>query len=64
MALPPAKNPDIALVFRLRRYFIPFLLPAAALLVLALFQANLTLVATSAGQRLLDHFLHTTPRPS
>jgi ABC-type multidrug transport system fused ATPase/permease subunit len=64
MALPPAKNPDIALLFRLRRYFIPFLLPAAALLVLALFQANLTLVATSAGQRLLDHFLHTTPSQS
>ncbi len=64
MALPPAKNPDIALLFRLRRYFIPFLFPAAALLVLALFQANLTLAATSAGQRLLDHFLHTAPSQS
>jgi len=61
MALPEAKNPDIALLFRLRRYFIPFLFPAAALLVLALFQANLTLAATSAGQRLLDHFLHIAP---
>jgi ATP-binding cassette, subfamily C, bacterial CydC len=61
MALPKAKNPDIALLFRLRRYFIPFLFPAAALLVLALFQANLTLAATSAGQRLLDHFLHIAP---
>ncbi|HEY4783009.1 MAG TPA: hypothetical protein VIH54_14415, partial [Chthoniobacterales bacterium] len=64
MALPQAKNPDIALLFRLRRYFIPFLFPAAALLVLALFQANLTLAATSAGQRLLDHFLHTAPNQS
>jgi ABC-type bacteriocin/lantibiotic exporter with double-glycine peptidase domain len=64
MALPPTKNPDIALLFRLRRYFIPFLFPAAALLVLALFQANLTLAATSAGQRLLDHFLHTAPSQS
>jgi ABC-type bacteriocin/lantibiotic exporter with double-glycine peptidase domain len=61
MALSQAKNPDIALLFRLRRYFIPFLFPAAALLVLALFQANLTLAATSAGQRLLDHFLHIAP---
>jgi len=40
MALPPAKNPDIALLFRLRRYFIPFLFPAAALLVLALFSGK------------------------
>jgi ABC-type multidrug transport system fused ATPase/permease subunit len=61
MAFPQAKDPDIALLFRLRRYFIPFLLPAAALLVLALLQANLTLAATSAGQRLLDHFLHVVP---
>jgi ABC-type multidrug transport system fused ATPase/permease subunit len=64
MALPQAKNPDIALLFRLRRYFIPFLFPAAALLALALFQANLTLAATSAGQRLLDHFLHIAPTQS
>jgi ABC-type multidrug transport system fused ATPase/permease subunit len=64
MALPPAENPDIALLFRLRRYFIPFLFPAAALLALALFQANLTLAATSAGQRLLDHFLHVAPTQS
>jgi ABC-type bacteriocin/lantibiotic exporter with double-glycine peptidase domain len=56
-----AKNPDIAPLFRLRRYFIPFLLPAAGLLVLALFQANLTLAATSAGQRLLDQSLHVPP---
>jgi ABC-type multidrug transport system fused ATPase/permease subunit len=58
MALPKANNPDIALLLRLRRFFISFLVPAAALLVLALLQANLTLAATSAGQRLLDHFLH------
>ena len=64
MALPEAKNPDIALLLRLRRYFIPFLFPAAALLALALFQANLTLAATSAGQRLLDHFLHIAPTQS
>jgi ABC-type multidrug transport system fused ATPase/permease subunit len=64
MALPQAENPDIALLFRLRRYFIPFLFPAAALLALALFQANLTLDATSAGQRLLDHFLHVAPTQS
>ena len=61
MALLQVLNPDIASLFRLRRYFIPFLLPAATLLVLALFQANLTLAATSAGQRLLDHFLHIAP---
>ena len=61
MALLQVLNPDIALLFRLRRYFTPFLLPAATLLVLALFQANLTLAATSAGQRLLDHFLHIAP---
>ena len=61
MALPQVKHPDIALLFRLRQYFIPFLLPAAALVILALFQANLTLAATSAGQRLLDHFLHIAP---
>jgi ABC-type bacteriocin/lantibiotic exporter with double-glycine peptidase domain len=64
MALPQVENPDIALLFRLRRYFIPFLFPAAALLALALFQANLTLAATSAGQRLLDHFLHVAPTQS
>src|SRR3981081_1071096 len=64
MALPQAKNPDIALLFRLRLYFLPLLFPAAALLVLALFQANLTLAATSAGQRLLDHFLHPAPNQS
>jgi ABC-type multidrug transport system fused ATPase/permease subunit len=58
MALPKANTPDIALLLRLRRFFIPFLVPAAALLVLALLQANLTLAATAAGQRLLDHFLH------
>jgi ABC-type multidrug transport system fused ATPase/permease subunit len=61
MAYTQVKNPDIALLLRLRRYFVPFLLPGAGLLVLALFQANLTLAATSAGQRLLDHFLHTLP---
>src|SRR6201982_1303234 len=64
MALPQVKHPDIALLFRLRQYFIPFLLPAAALVILALFQANLTLAATSAGQRLLDHFLHIAPTQS
>jgi ATP-binding cassette, subfamily B, bacterial MsbA len=64
MALSQAENPDIALLLRLRRYFIPFLFPAAALLALALFQANLTLAATSAGQRLLDHFLHIAPAQS
>jgi ABC-type multidrug transport system fused ATPase/permease subunit len=58
MALPKANTPNIALLLRLRRFFIPFLVPAAALLVLALLQANLTLAATAAGQRLLDHFLH------
>src|SRR5260221_7179244 len=64
MALPQVKHPDIALLFRLRQYFIPFLLPAAALVIRALFQANLTLAATSAGQRLLDHFLHIAPTQS
>ena len=64
MALPQVKHPDIALLFRLRQYFIPFLLPAAALVILALFQANLTLAATSAGQRLLDHFLQIAPTQS
>jgi ABC-type bacteriocin/lantibiotic exporter with double-glycine peptidase domain len=64
MALPQVKHPDIALLFSLRQYFIPFLLPAAALVILALFQANLTLAATSAGQRLLDHFLHIAPTRS
>jgi ABC-type bacteriocin/lantibiotic exporter with double-glycine peptidase domain len=64
MALPQVKHPDIALLFRLRQYFIPFLLPAAALVILALFQANLTLAATSAGQHLLDHFLHIAPTQS
>src|SRR5258708_19957455 len=64
MALPQVKHPDIALLFRLRQYFIPFLLPAAALVILALFQANLTLAATSAGQRLLDHFLPIAPTQS
>jgi ABC-type bacteriocin/lantibiotic exporter with double-glycine peptidase domain len=64
MALPQLKNADIALLFRLRRHFVPFLLPAAALLILALVQANLTLAATSAGQRLLDHFLHVAPSQS
>ena len=64
MALPQVKHPDIALLFRLRQYFIPFLLPAAALVILAIFQANLTLAATSAGQRLLDHFLHIAPTQS
>jgi ATP-binding cassette, subfamily C, type I secretion system permease/ATPase len=58
MSILQAKNPNVALLFRLRRYFTPFLLPATALLGLALFQANLTLAATSAGQRLLDHFRH------
>ena len=64
MALPQVKHPDIALLFRLRQYFIPFLLPAAVLVILATFQANLTLAATSAGQRLLDHFLHIAPTQS
>jgi ABC-type bacteriocin/lantibiotic exporter with double-glycine peptidase domain len=64
MALPQVKHPDVALLFRLRQYFIPFLLPAAALVILALFQANLTLAATSAGQHLLDHFLHIAPTQS
>jgi ABC-type multidrug transport system fused ATPase/permease subunit len=64
MALPQVKHPDIALLFRLRQYFIPFLLPAAVLVILAIFQANLTLAATSAGRRLLDHFLHIAPTQS
>ena len=64
MASPQSVNPDIALLLRLRRFFIPFLFPAAMLLVLALLQANLTLAATSAGQRLLDHFLHIAPAQS
>ncbi len=64
MALPQVKHPDIALLFRLRQYFIPFLLPAAVLVILATFQANLTLAATSAGPRLLDHFLHIAPTQS
>src|SRR5580700_9994185 len=64
MALPQVKHPDVALLFRLRQYFIPFLLPATAIVILALFQANLTLAATSAGQHLLDHFLHIAPTQS
>ncbi len=60
MALHQPKNSqsDVSLLLRFRRYFIPFLLPAAALLIFALLQANLTLAATGTGQRLLDHFLH------
>jgi ABC-type bacteriocin/lantibiotic exporter with double-glycine peptidase domain len=61
MALFPAQNRDVALLFRLRQFFVPFLLPATALLVLALLQANLTLMATSAGQRLLNYFLAVAP---
>jgi ABC-type multidrug transport system fused ATPase/permease subunit len=66
MALPEPKNPqsDIALLLRFRRYFVPYLLPAGALIVLALIQANLTLLATATGQRLLDHFLHIVPAAS
>jgi ABC-type multidrug transport system fused ATPase/permease subunit len=66
MALPEPKNPqsDIALLLRFRRYFVPYLLPAGALIVLALIQANLTLLATATGQRLLDHFLHIVPAGS
>ena len=61
---PTSCHPDIPLLLRLHRYFVPFLLPAAALLVLALFQANLMLAATAAGQRLLDYFLHiASPKP-
>src|SRR5258708_10409824 len=64
MALPQVKHPDIALLFRLRQYFIPFLLPAAVLVILATFQANLALAQASAGQRLLDRFLHIAPTQS
>src|SRR5260370_17640344 len=64
MALPQVKHPDIALLFRLRQYFIPFLLPAAVLVILAIFQANLTLAATSAGQPPLANFLHIAPTQS
>src|SRR3981081_1406589 len=64
MALPQAKNPDIALLFRLRLYFLPLLFPAAALLVLAIFDDKRPLPTPAAGQRLLDHFLHTAPNQS
>jgi ABC-type bacteriocin/lantibiotic exporter with double-glycine peptidase domain len=57
---PPPPN-DFALLLRFRRYFLPFLLPAAALLIVALIQANLTLAAARQGQQLLDLFLHSAP---
>jgi ATP-binding cassette, subfamily B, bacterial len=63
MSLPqPKKAPnDFALLLRFRRYFLPFLLPAAALLIVAFIQANLALAAARQGQQLLDLFLRSAP---
>jgi ATP-binding cassette, subfamily B, bacterial len=63
MSPPQLKKPPngLALLLRFRRYFLPFLFPAAALLIVAVIQANLTLAAARQGQQLLDLFLHSAP---
>ncbi len=50
---------NLRVVWRLRDHFAAYLLPAAALLLLALAQANLALTATTAGQRVIDEFAAT-----
>jgi ABC-type bacteriocin/lantibiotic exporter with double-glycine peptidase domain len=54
-----SKRSEIA--FLLRLGLLSYLIPAVVLLALAFFQANLTLAAAVAGQRLLDQFLHFVP---
>ena len=54
-----SKRSEIAILLRLG--LLSYLIPAGALLALALLQANLTLAAAVAGQRLLDQFLHFVP---
>jgi ATP-binding cassette, subfamily B, heavy metal transporter len=45
---------DVRLAWKFRTFFLPFLLPAACLLLLALLQANLLFGSTVAGQRIID----------
>ncbi|MBV8375453.1 MAG: ATP-binding cassette domain-containing protein [Verrucomicrobia bacterium] len=45
---------DLRLAWSFHAFFLPFLLPAACLLLLALAQANLLYGSTAAGQRIID----------
>jgi ATP-binding cassette, subfamily B, heavy metal transporter len=45
---------DVRLACSFRSFFLPFLLPAACLLLLTLLQANLLFGSTVAGQRIID----------
>jgi ATP-binding cassette, subfamily B, heavy metal transporter len=45
---------DVRLAWSFRSFFLPFLFPAASLLLLSLVQANLLFGSTIAGQRIID----------
>jgi ABC-type multidrug transport system fused ATPase/permease subunit len=51
---PLSFSENLKLIARLRSHFLPYLLPAFGLLLLALFQADLALTATTAAQRVID----------
>lgn len=53
-AAPPTLGENVRLMMRLRSHFLPYLFPAGGLLLLALFQADLALTATTAAQRVID----------
>jgi ATP-binding cassette, subfamily B, bacterial len=51
---PNSFGENMTMVWKLRVYFLPFLLPAIGLLFLALIQADLALTATIAAQQVID----------
>lgn len=51
---PLSLTENLQMVWRLRSHFLPFILPAVGLLLLALVQADLALTATTAAQQVID----------
>jgi ATP-binding cassette, subfamily B, heavy metal transporter len=52
--IPSTFRQDLRLAWSFHPFFLPFLLPGACLLLLALVQANLLFQSTVAGQRIID----------
>ena len=54
---------NLELVWRLKHYYVPYVLPAAGLLLLAMVQADLALTATTAGQKIIDRYASASGAP-
>ena len=58
MSEQKSRYSDLKLLLSFWALFVPFLVPAGGLIVLALLQANITLRATELGQKIIDCALH------